>query len=103
MYDANKPYGFINLYDERQPSFNTIFLPEAIYNVLHFGKTLQINILSRHTTRGKFVMFDQGSTFIVISNAFQNPASDISTFVSNVKTWEWLYPKTIILTIHKKF
>ena len=73
MYDANKPYGFINLYDERQPSFNTIFLPEAIYNVLHFGKTLQINILSRHTTRGKFVMFDQGSTFIVISNAFQNP------------------------------
>ena len=37
MYDANKPYGFINLYDERQPSFNTIFLPEAIYNVLHFS------------------------------------------------------------------
>ena len=66
MYDANKPYGFINLYVERQPSFNTIFLPEAIYNVLHFGKTLEINILSRHTTRGKFVMFDQGSTFIVI-------------------------------------
>ena len=53
MYDANKPYGFINLYDERQPSFNTIFLPEAIYNVLHFGKNLHQNRYRAYIKQGK--------------------------------------------------